>query len=203
MLTPCPRPISSRDRSLAAQPPSPIRPRLRPRFTATSVHYPYLQAWSVTDRTPFDAKDGLADMLACLFPCISPPTPTRPLARPRHPAAVSLSPCVVAHPVLVGDGGTGKTTFVKRHLTGGTLPRMGETQDESKRRGPRASADRTFGWSVVSVASSPFPASRVREEGASAAALLSLRPSRYGVLTCLTYLIHSTSVRSHPASPGG
>lgn len=24
--------------------------------------------------------------------------------------------------VLVGDGGTGKTTFVKRHLTGGSLP---------------------------------------------------------------------------------
>lgn len=43
--------------------------------------------------------------------------PPRP-GVPKRPPPGSVSQSGVPQLVLVGDGGTGKTTFVKRHLTG-------------------------------------------------------------------------------------
>ena len=43
---------------------------------------------------------------------------TAPVAAPAAPAPAAAGNVPTFKLILVGDGGTGKTTFVKRHLTG-------------------------------------------------------------------------------------
>jgi len=60
--------------------------------------------------------------------CPSPPPPSLPFSRTHHPSLLPSLPLLPPPPqtdfipefklILVGDGGVGKTTFVRRHLTG-------------------------------------------------------------------------------------